>query len=243
MFFFRKKKDLHLTELDMNNIPVHVALIMDGNGRWAKNRHLPISLGHNEGVNRVEDCIEYGKKVGIKYLSFYAFSTENWKRDKDEVDHLISLLFKFYEKKMQKMIDNDVCIRIIGSKDNLPQELVELFDKMEAKTKHCKSIYMNLAFNYGGRLELIDAVNQARKDGHEEITEELIENYLYTHGQPDVDLMIRTSGEMRISNFMIWQNSYSEFVFRDCYWPDFNDNEFSLALLEYQNRSRRFGGR
>ncbi|MGL5021369.1 MAG: polyprenyl diphosphate synthase, partial [Mycoplasmatales bacterium] len=115
----------------MNNIPVHVALIMDGNGRWAKNKHLPISLGHNEGVKRVEDCIEFGKRVGIKYMSFYAFSTENWKRDKAEVDHLIKLLFKFYDSKIDKMIKNDICIRIIGSEENLPENLKVLFKKME----------------------------------------------------------------------------------------------------------------
>ncbi|MGL5021461.1 MAG: polyprenyl diphosphate synthase, partial [Mycoplasmatales bacterium] len=164
----------------MNNIPVHVALIMDGNGRWAKKKHLPISLGHNEGVKRVEDCIEFGKSVGIKYMSFYAFSTENWKRDKAEVDHLIKLLFKFYDSKIDKMIKNDICIRIIGSEENLPKNLKVLFKKMEDKTAHCKSIYINLAFNYGGRLELVDATNNAIKDGHKEITENILNEYLYT---------------------------------------------------------------
>ena len=243
MLFFNKKNKKRILELDMNNIPVHVALIMDGNGRWAKNKHLPISLGHNEGVKRVEDCIEFGKKVGIKYMSFYAFSTENWKRDKTEVDHLIKLLFKFYESKIDKMIKNDICIRIIGSQENLPENLKVLFKKMEDKTAHCKSMNINLAFNYGGRLELVDATNNAIKDGHKKLTENILNEYLYTKGQPDVDLMIRTSGEQRLSNFMIWQNSYSEFVFKDCFWPDFNSQEFNDALLEFQNRNRRFGGR
>ena len=227
----------------MNNIPVHVAIIMDGNGRWAKSKGLPVSIGHSNGAERIEDALKFGKKVGIKYITFYAFSTENWKRDKEEVDHIVKLLFKFYESKVNSLIENDIKFKFVGSKVNLPKNILDLFEKLEKETSHCNSITLNLAFNYGGRLEIVEACNDLIKEGKKEITEVDIQNNLYTSDQPDVDLMIRTSGEQRLSNFLIWQNSYSEFVFVDCFWPDFKEDQFNEAVLEYQNRSRRFGGR
>ena len=229
-------------QLLTDNIPNHVALIMDGNGRWAKKRFMPVSFGHSKGADRVEDCVEFAKNIGIKHLSFYAFSTENWKRDKKEVDHIIGLFFKFYEKKFKKIIENEVRFKICGSRVGVSKELLDLFDKMEEETKHFDTVIVNFCFNYGGRAEIVETVNYL-KDNDIDITEENITNNLYTSASGDVDLLIRTSGEERLSNFLIWQNSYSEFVFVEELWPDFKDKIFLRAINEYQSRDRRYGGR
>ncbi len=240
MNFFKKKEVNHL---DMTNIPEHIAFIMDGNGRWAKKRKLPVSMGHNKGVERVEDMIEAGINFGVKYMSFYAFSTENWKRDKEEVDHLFGLIHTFHEKKFPKLMKQGICLKFIGSRKNLPVDLLAAINTMESESSNNQNMIVNIAFNYGGRLEIVETVNNLIEEGNSEVSEELINDNLYTAGQPDVDLVIRTSGEMRISNFLIWQLSYSEFSFPTTLWPDYGKKEFTKSLIDYQKRNRRFGGR
>lgn len=243
MFNWLKKRDDENIELNLSLVPKNVALIMDGNGRWAKQKKLPVSFGHSKGVEIVESTIEYAKEIGIEIISFYAFSTENWKRDKEEIDHLFKLLFKFYDSKFKKMVNNNIKLIWIGSETNVPNDILELFKKMENESKNCDGMIVNLAFNYGSRLEIVEAVNMGLNDGIEKFDEDILQSYLYTKNQPNIDLMIRTSGEMRLSNFLLWQNAYSEFVFVEKYWPDFTKKEFERALLEYQKRNRRFGGR
>ncbi len=204
---------------------------------------MPVSFGHSKGVDMVESCIELGRELNVEVMSFYAFSTENWKRDDSEINHLFKLLFKFYESKFQKMVKEDVKFKFIGTKENLPKDIDELFQKMEKESSHCSSLICNLAFNYGSRLEIVEAANKGIEDGVTQFTVETFSKYLYTSGQKEIDLLIRTSGEQRLSNFLLWQLAYSEFVFTDCYWPNFTKNELKKAILEYQNRNRRFGGR
>ncbi len=240
MNFFKKKEVNHL---DMNNIPEHIAFIMDGNGRWAKKRKLPVSMGHNKGVERVEDMIEAGIDFGVKYMSFYAFSTENWKRDKEEVDHLFGMIHTFHEKKFPKLMKQGICLKFIGSRKNLPVDLLVAINTMESESSNNQNMIVNIAFNYGGRLEIVETINHLIEEGVNEVSEELINDNLYTAGQPDVDLVIRTSGEMRISNFLIWQLSYAEFSFPTTLWPDYGKKEFTKSLIDYQKRNRRFGGR
>ncbi len=241
--FFKKKSIEQLVDIDVNNIPKNIAFIMDGNGRYAKSKSMPVSYGHTKGVDIVESCIELGRELNVEVMSFYAFSTENWKRDDSEINHLFKLLFKFYESKFQKMVSEDVRFKFIGTKQNLPKDIEELFLKMEKESSHCKSLVCNLAFNYGSRLEIVEAVNAGIKDGVQEFDEQTLSDYLYTSGQPEIDLLIRTSGEQRVSNFLLWQLAYSEFVFAKCYWPEFTKQELKKAILEFQNRNRRFGGR
>lgn len=244
MFFFKKKQQVQdVAKIDLANIPTHVAFIMDGNGRWAKSRRLPVSVGHTKGVERVEDTIEMGKELGIKYMSFYAFSTENWKRDKDEIDHLFGLIHTFYKMKFPKLLKENICLKFIGTRKDIPEDLIEKIEKMELESANNNAMTVNIAFNYGGRLELVEACNQLIAQGKKEISEDDIAANLYTKNQPDVDLMIRTSGEKRISNFLIWQLSYAEFLFPEIYWPDFTKEELKKNIIEYQNRDRRFGGR
>lgn len=226
----------------MNDLK-HVAIIMDGNGRWAKKRLLPVSMGHNAGMKKLETTIEYAKAVGIEFLTFYAFSTENWKRSQEEVNHLLSLVKKFYESKRQTFLDNDIKFNMIGSRKHVPEDILTIFDRFGEETAHCRSLTVNIAFNYGGQLEIVEAVNNIIDDGLKEVDEKIIESYLYTKDQPPVDLLIRTSGEQRLSNFLLWQVAYSELVFVDCLWPDFDKKEFQKAIEIYQSRQRRFGGR
>lgn len=242
MFWF-KKKAKEQYELDKNNIPTHIAFIMDGNGRWSKARKLPVSVGHSKGVDRVEDMIEMGIDLGVKNMSFYAFSTENWKRDKEEIDHLFGLIHSFYKKKFPKILKQEIALKFIGTRKGLPEDLKAVIDTMEQQSANNKVMTVNIAFNYGGRLEIVEAVNSLIKSGVSEVTEESLNDALYTKNQPDVDLMIRTSGEMRISNFMNWQISYAEFLFPVTLWPDFSKKELESCLIDYQNRDRRFGGR
>ncbi len=243
MFGFKKKKSIEQYELDKNNIPAHIAFIMDGNGRWAKAKKLPISVGHSKGVDRVEDMIELGIELGVKYMSFYAFSTENWKRDKEEIDHLFGLIHSFYKKKFPKILKQNIALKFIGTRQGLPEDLKDVINKMEHESANNQVMTVNIAFNYGGRLEIVEAVNSLIDSGVSNITEENLNNALYTKNQPDVDLLIRTSGEMRISNFMNWQISYAEFLFPKTLWPDFSKNELENCLIDFQNRNRRFGGR
>lgn len=225
------------------NIPRHIALIMDGNRRWAKKRLLPVALGHDRGVKRIDDVVEVALEQGVEFITLYAFSTENWQRDTKEVDHLLNIIRKFYDKKFQQLLDNEVKVQILGSRTNVPEDILILFDQMEAKSAACDKLTLNIAFNYGGKQEIVDAVNNLLKEEVREITINDLEANLYTKNQPPVDLVIRTSGEQRISNFLLWQIAYAEFIFTETLWPDFKKVEFKEALELYAKRNRRFGGK
>lgn len=228
-------------------IPQHVAIIMDGNGRWAEDRGLSRTKGHLEGVKRIEEILEVVYRRGVKYLTLFTFSTENWSRPKSEVRTLMTLLASVLAKKINNLHENNIKFQIIGRKEGVPSFVSKVLDAAVEKTKANDGLFVNLAFNYGGRIEILDAVRliakvvQEGKMLPEEITEETISGELYTRGMPDPDLLIRTSGEKRISNFLLWQLSYAEFYFTEKYWPDFNEQEFDIALVEYQGRERRYG--
>ena len=223
-------------EFMINNLPNHIAIILDGNGRWAKKRLMPRNYGHKKGVDRLIDISKYCNRIGLKNLTVYAFSTENWKRPKEEVDYLMEL-FKSNFQRILKKLDEDIKIRVIGEKNNLSEDLLTLIKNVEEKTKDNKGLALNIAFNYGSRDEMVHAFGEVVKN-NEEINKDNISKYLYA---PDVDLLIRTSGEERISNFLLWQISYAELYFTDVYWPDFDEKELDKALLAFQNRNRRFG--
>ena len=235
-------------ELDMNNIPKHIAIIMDGNGRWAQARNLPRSLGHKAGVETIRRVIKEADKLGVKYMTFYAFSTENWKRPKDEVDALMKLLVQYLRQELEELHRNSVVIRVLGDISRLPDECVKEIERSKEKTKNNTGIVMNFALNYGGRDEIIRAtkfIAESVKKGElnpEDITKEVIESYLYTHDMPDPDIIIRPSGEQRLSNFLLWQCAYSEFWYSNINWPDFKEKDLRKAIFDFQNRERRFGG-
>lgn len=243
MLFKRKSKKTDIT-LDNGLMPKHVAIIMDGNGRWAKNKNMPVSFGHSQGVKRIEDVVKVAIDCDIESVSVYAFSTENWRRSTEEVDHLLKLIFKFYESKAKELYANGVKIKFPGSKTNVPQNVLDLFAKMEDESKDFSNLTLNICFNYGSRQELVDSVNKhIESNPGVEITADIIQANLYDGLQTDIDLLIRTSGEQRLSNFLLWQLSYSEFVFTDVLWPDFNEESFKKCLEVYASRNRRFGGR
>ena len=232
-----------------NNLPKHIAIIMDGNRRWAKERKLPIKLGHKEGAKTVEKIVKYANKIGIKYITVYAFSTENWKRSEEEVSNLMNLL-KSYVEKFSKVADTEnIKLNIIGDITALEEDLQKSIKDSMNRTKDNDGIVFNIAFNYGGRAEIINAikniVNDVKNDivGIEDINEELISNYLYTRNIPDPDLLIRTSGEIRTSGFLTWQSVYTEFVFLDKNWPDFNEQDLDKCIEIYCNRNRKFGAK
>ncbi|GAA0078048.1 isoprenyl transferase [Clostridium sp. CTA-5] len=246
--FKAKKRYKEELILDMNNVPKHIAIIMDGNGRWAKKRNLPRSIGHKAGVETIRKIVKEAKRLGVKYLTLYAFSTENWKRPKEEVNALMKLLVLYLKKEVDELNKNGVKINVLGDIEKFPTECkVSLERAMEITSKNV-DINLNLALNYGGRDELVRAVKLIIKDLEEakiktdNINEELISNYIYTKGMPDPDLIIRPSGEQRLSNFLLWQCAYSEFWYSDIAWPDFNEDDLQKAILDYQNRDRRFGG-
>ena len=241
-----RKKISH--EIDYNNLPNHIGFIMDGNGRWAKKRGLPRSAGHKAGAESLKKIITEANKMGVKYATVYAFSTENRKRPKDEVDYLMQLLMDYLVNAEKTLAGENVVIRAIGSRSELSEEMQRQIEKTEKFTEKNTGIVMNIALNYGGREEIVRSFKKLARevcDGKkniEDITEKDIENGLYTKGQPDVDLLIRTSGELRISNFMLWQVSYAEMWFTDKLWPDFKPSDLHRAILDFQNRGRRFGG-
>lgn len=222
-------------------IPRHIAIIMDGNGRWAKKRGMPRTYGHKAGVNALRDTLVNCGKLGVKYLSVYAFSTENWKRNKDEVDTLM-FLFKTYLKNERKKIHkNNIRFLVSGRKIGVNAELLKDIEQLENETKNNTGITLNIAFNYGGRAEIVDAITKIIEKNETVITEDVIQKYLYNN-IPDPELLIRTSGELRVSNFMLWQIAYSEIYITDTYWPDFNKDELLKAIRSYNERERRFGG-
>jgi len=233
--------------LDLAKIPRHVAIIVDGNGRWAEKRGLPRSAGHREGAKTVKRIIELAYDLGIRYLTFFAFSSENWSRPKEEVDELMKLYLDYLKSAENETNDKNVRVKIIGSRDGLSRELIDHIDKVEKNTQNKDKMTLVIALNYGGRQDILQAVKKIVDDVQEgvldkdSITEKDIQNRLYTEDIPDPDLMIRTSGEMRISNFLIWQCSYTEFYFSEVLWPDFREKHFKDALIDYQRRNRRFG--
>lgn len=230
------------------NVPKHVAIILDGNGRWAKKRNMPRNYGHVQGSKTVEQIIEDGYNMGIEYITVYAFSTENWKRSKDEVDALMKLLAKYLIDCIERSTKNNMKVRVIGDKTGLDEKLVTKINELEEATKNATGLKFTIAINYGGRDEIRRAVRSIAEDvangvvTPEQISEELINDRLDTAGLPDPDLLIRTSGEERLSNFLPWQLAYTEFYFTDVLWPDFNKEDLLTAIRYYNGRERRFGG-
>jgi undecaprenyl diphosphate synthase len=233
--------------IDLNRLPKHIAIIMDGNGRWAQKRALPRTLGHRAGVEALKEIIKYSGEIGIKYLSLYAFSTENWSRPNQEVSALMDLLVEFLNKEAQNLHKNNVRINVLGDLSRLPKltylEVIKALDLTSNNT----GINLNIALNYGGRAEILRAVKGLAKDikagvlNIDDIEEPIFQKYLYTGDIPDPDLVIRPSGELRLSNFLLWQIAYSEFWFSDVLWPDFKPRHLNQAISDYQKRDRRFG--
>ena len=236
------------TKLDGLVIPEHVGIIMDGNGRWAKKRALPRSVGHRFGAQNFRKITRYISNVGVKVLTLYAFSTENWKRPKDEVGALMKLFHQYLKDSLNDFRDDDIKVVFIGDKSAFGPQLVDLIQESEEVAKDRKGMQLNIAMNYGSRAEIVRAVKSICRDVAENkkdidsITEADISDRLYTGGQPDPDLIIRTGGEFRLSNFLLYQSAYSEFYSTEVLWPDFNEAEFNKAIVEYNHRNRRFGG-
>jgi undecaprenyl diphosphate synthase len=230
------------------NLPVHVAIIMDGNGRWARRRGLPRVAGHRAGMSRVRQVIRDCDEIGIRYLTLYAFSTENWKRPKDEVEYLMRLPCEFFQKEIDELVERGVQVRFIGDTGKLPLHTQEIVQKTLERTRDNTGMVVNFALNYGGRSDVLDAVRAYAREvaagtaTWEDLREETFQPYLSTGDMPDPDLVIRTSGELRLSNFLIWQAAYAELWFTDVLWPDFTRADLEEAIRDYQGRKRRFGG-
>ena len=250
MFNFFKKNRLEekIEEKKLEKIPTHVAIIMDGNGRWAKKRNMPRVKGHYEGMQTVKKITKYASKLGIQYLTLYAFSTENWARPKEEVSYLMDLPEKMFMSFMPELMENNVKVEVIGVVEKLPENTRKAVEDAIEQTKNNTGLKLIFALNYGSKDEIVTAVKRIAQGAAnneykvEEIDEQLISDNLFTKDTPDPDLLIRTSGEQRISNFLLWQIAYSEFIFTKVAWPDFVEEELYKALLEYQSRDRRFGG-
>lgn len=234
--------------MDFERIPTHVAIIMDGNGRWAKERSLPRLAGHNAGMSALKEIVKHSSVLGIKHLTVYAFSTENWKRPEDEVGGIFKILIYYVNKELQELHNNNVKVNILGDYEKLPKDAVNKLEEALEKTKNNTGLKFHIALNYGSRKEIVRSTKKIAKrikEGSlspEEITTEILTNNMYTAGIPDPDLVIRTGGERRLSNFLLWQTAYSEFVFTDVFWPDFTPQCFEDAITEFQSRIRRFGG-
>ena len=235
-------------KLDLENIPKHVGIIMDGNGRWAKNRNMPRTFGHKEGTKRVIEIVEAAYKINIKSLTLYAFSTENWKRPTDEISKLMDLLAFYIKSQLEKIKKNNVKIKVLGDYTVFPEQIVKLIDGALQETKSNDKMILNIGLNYGGQSEIVRASKNIYKDiisgkiNIDDIDIESFKDYLYTSGQDDLDLLIRPSGELRVSNFLLYQLAYSEFYFSNILWPDFHENEFYKAIYDFQQRNRRYGG-
>ena len=234
-------------ELREDLMPIHIGIIMDGNGRWATQRGFPRAKGHQEGFATLKRIVEANRTSGVKFLSFYAFSTENWNRPKDEVGFLMKLADQLVGEYCATLIENDIRLWISGTFEGVEPALEKRLMSAVERTKHCGSYVLNIAFNYGGRKEILDAMKKAFKDltehkiTPEELTEESFRQYFYHPELPDVDLVIRPSGEMRLSNFLLWQTAYAEYWSTQKFWPDFKPEDFAQALADYQKRDRRFG--
>ena len=231
------------------NLPKHIAIIRDGNRRWAKKRMLPVNLGHKEGAETLKKIVRYANKIGIGYITVYAFSTENWKREKEEVEALMSLLENYLDDFAKEADTENIVIRVIGRRKELSESLLKKIDQTVERTKNNTGTIFTIALNYGGRDEIVNAIKCIAndvKDGVldiDSISEEIVSNYMYTKNMPDPDLMIRTSGELRTSNFLPWQLVYSEFLFVDKYWPDFSEEDIDNAVEVYRKRNRKFGAK
>ena len=225
----------------MNNAPEHIAIIMDGNGRWAQEQGLKRTAGHEEGAKTVRNITTHCAKLGVKYLTLYAFSTENWSRPKLEVDFLMKLLEKYLKNELKTYLDNNIRFRVIGDRTQFSKKLQNIINETESKTINCTGLTQILALNYGSRDEITRAVKKLNEQNLE-VTEQNLESCLDTAGIPDVDLLIRTSGEIRISNYLLWQCAYAEMFFTPTYWPEFSTNELDDILSDFDKRERRFGG-
>lgn len=243
------KKDFQNELINNEKLPQHLAIIMDGNGRWAKERGLPRSVGHKEGVKAVKRVISNCIDLNIPILTLFAFSTENWKRPKNEVLYLINLFNKALNREKENLIKNNIRINFLGRIKDLPDSIIKQMNEVIELTKKNNKLILNIAINYGGRAEIVDAINSIilmvyeKKINIRDINENIVRDNLYTHGLPDPDLLIRTAGEMRISNFMIWQIAYTEFWVTPVYWPDFNKINLIEAIKDFQKRVRKFGGK
>ena len=237
-----------LEQIDKDAVPRHVAIIMDGNGRWAKKRTLGRVKGHVAGAKIIRRLTRLASDLGVKHLTLYCFSTENWRRPMEEVNFLMELIRSYLIEQANDMVKEGVRLSALGDVTPLPEKVRAELERVTDMTKDCDKITLNLALNYGGRDEILQAVNRIAADVTEgslnpgEIDKDIVEKYLYTHFHPDPDLLIRTSGELRLSNFLSWQTGYTEFYFTEVNWPDFDDDEFYKAILSYQHRHRRFGG-
>ncbi len=240
MGLFQKKHET-AGQVDMGRLPRHIAIIMDGNGRWAKKRGLPRTAGHKVGAEVFRDIATYCQELGIEYLTIYAFSTENWKRPKDEVDVLMSLLEQYLQEAIDTMERDHIRLRVLGDVAGLSPQLQQMIDETNAISTHYQGFQANICLNYGGRAEILRAARLCAEAG-EEWTEENFSKYLWSAGIPDPELIIRPSGELRLSNFLLWQCAYSEFYFCDTLWPDFKRKDLDLAIIDFQHRDRRFGG-
>lgn len=235
-------------EIELDKVPAHVAIIMDGNGRWAKQRGLPRVAGHHSGMKNVKKITMAANEIGVKVLTMYAFSTENWKRPKEEVDFLMKLPQEFFPMEIEELIQNNVRIRMTGWKEGLPDYTLKAIEGAIERTKDNTGLILNFALNYGGRKEIIAGVQDMMHDlqngtlALDQLDEARFSSYMLTSDLPDPDLLIRTSGELRLSNFLLWQLAYSELWFTDAYWPEFTEDLFMQAIAEFQRRARRYGG-
>ncbi len=233
-----------LSQIDRSRLPRHVAVIMDGNGRWAADRRLPRVAGHRAGIDSVREIVEVSARLGLEVLTLYAFSKENWKRPRSEVATLMALLREYVRRELHTLLDNDIRLQTIGRVGDLPGSARREIDRALEATAHCRGLRFNIALSYGGRTEIVDACRAIAAAGlaPETIDEDTIAAHLYTAGQPDPDLLIRTSGELRVSNFLLWQIAYAEIWVTETLWPDFRRLHLFQALLDYQRRERRYGG-
>ena len=235
--------------MEEENLPKHIAIIMDGNRRWAKSKNMPVSFGHKEGAKTLEKIVRYANKIGIKYITVYAFSTENWKRTTEEVIALMNLFQSYLDDYSKRADSENIKVKIIGNRQGLSEKMQKSIEKCMERTKDNTGITFNIALNYGGRDEITNAVKhiaekiQNKEINIEDITEQMISDNLYTAEQPDPDLLIRTSGEFRLSNFLPWQLAYTEFLFVDKNWPDFNEKDLDDAIEVYKSRNRKFGAK
>lgn len=246
--FFRKKETVR-DSLAQKKIPEHIGIIMDGNGRWAKQRGLPRSAGHKAGAETLKRVVEYCETIGVRVITAYAFSTENWSRPKEEVDALMDLLYQYLSEADKNLAGKNTVIRVIGNRSGLPERIREKIDYAENISKDKTGLILNLAINYGGREEITNAAKVLAEKAAcgslnpEDITEETLSQLMYTAEVCDPDMIIRPSGEQRLSNFMLWQSAYAEFWYSDVNWPDFSSRDIDRMILDYQKRDRRFGGR
>jgi len=238
-----------MTDQNLNIIPIHIAVIMDGNSRWAKNKNLPVAMGHKAGSLAIKTLVRAAAEFGVKYLTIYAFSTENWQRPKEEVGYLMFLLKEYLAKEINDLIKNDVRIIVSGNLENVDDSIVQRINEIAEQTKNNKTICLNVAFDYGSRKEIVDSVKkiasaiEQKKINLSDIDEDLISKNLYQPQVPDPDLLIRTSGDLRLSNFLLWQLAYSELYFTEKFWPDFSKEDLRKAILNFNHRKRNYGKR